>query len=173
MGGVSPSSEWTTLLAGFLIAGTGVGFVNAPLSYTSVSVVEQRLSGTASGINNTFRQVGIATGIAGLGAIFQSRLTDRLGSLLAGPSLPHGTVNRVSEAVASGGAQQAIAGVPPSARGVVEQAANRAFIDAFNDIILVAAIIAFTGAVLALLLIRSRDLAAPGAPAPAAEEVAA
>ncbi len=82
-------------------------------------------------------------------------------------------MNRVSEAVASGGAQQAIAGVPPSARGIVEQAANRAFIDAFNDIILVAAIIAFTGAVLALLLIRSRDLAAPGAPAPAAEEVAA
>ena len=56
---------------------------------------------------------------------------------------------------------------------MVQQAANRAFIDAFNDIILVAAIIAFTGAVLALLLIRSRDLAAPGAPAPAAEEVAA
>ncbi len=46
----------------------------------------------------------------------------------------------------------------------MEQAANRAFIDAFNDIILVAAIIAFTGAVLALLLIRSRDLAAPARP---------
>ena len=28
----------------------------------------------ASGINNTFRQVGIATGIAGLGAIFQSKV---------------------------------------------------------------------------------------------------
>ena len=29
----------------------------------------------ASGINNTFRQVGIATGIAGLGAIFQHQVT--------------------------------------------------------------------------------------------------
>ena len=173
MGGVSPSSEWTTLLGGFLIAGTGVGFVNAPLSYASVSVVEERLSGTASGINNTFRQVGIATGIAGLGAVFQSRLSGRLDSLLAGPSLPHGTVDRVSEAVASGGGQQAIAGVPASARGMVAEAANRAFIDAFNDIIVVAAIIAFAGAVLALLLIRNRDLAAPGAPAPADEQAAA
>jgi hypothetical protein len=173
MGGVSPSSEWTTLLGGFLIAGTGVGFVNAPLSYAAVSVVEERLSGTASGINNTFRQVGIATGIAGLGAVFQSRLGDRLESLLAGPSLPHGTVDRVSEAVASGGGQQAIAGVPASARGMVAEAAQRAFIDALNDILVVAAIIAFTGAVLALLLIRNRDLAAPGAPAPAAERTAA
>ena len=56
--------------------------MNAPLSYTAVSVVEQRLSGTAAGINNTFRQVGIATGIAGLGAIFQTRVTD--GSTAAG-----------------------------------------------------------------------------------------
>ena len=34
----------------------------------------------ASGINNTFRQVGIATGIAGLGAIFQHKIhgTDRV-----------------------------------------------------------------------------------------------
>ena len=49
MGGVSPDSKWTTLLAGFLIAGTGVGFVNAPLSYAAVSVVDQRLSGTPRG----------------------------------------------------------------------------------------------------------------------------
>ena len=51
---------------------------------------------------------------------------------------------------------------------MVAEAANRAFIDGFNDIIVVAAIIAFAGAVLALLLIRNRDLR-PGAPAPADE----
>ena len=165
MGGVSPSSEWTTLLAGFVIAGTGVGFVNAPLSYAAVSVVEERLSGTASGINNTFRQVGIATGIAGLGAIFQSRVADRLDSLLAAAPVPPGASDRLGEAVASGGAEQAIRAVPPGARGAVEEAANRAFIDGFNHIIVVAAIIAFAGAVLSLLLIRDRDLIAPGPPA--------
>jgi len=165
MGGVSPSSEWTTLLAGFLIAGTGVGFVNAPLSYAAVSVVEQRLSGTASGINNTFRQVGIATGIAGLGALFQSHVTDQLESRLAGAPVPAGAARGLGEAVASGGAQQAIESVPPSARRVVEEAATRAFLDGFNHIIVVAALIAFAGAVLSLLLIRDRDLTAPGPPA--------
>ncbi len=34
----------------------------------------------ASGINNTFRQVGIATGIAALGAIFQSQIASSFAS---------------------------------------------------------------------------------------------
>ena len=75
--------------------------------------------------------------------------------------MPPGAAKGLGEAVASGGAQQAIAIVPPSARGVVEEAATRAFLDGFNAIIVVAAIIAFAGAVLSLLLIRDRDLVAP------------
>jgi predicted MFS family arabinose efflux permease len=74
MRGITPSSGWTTLLAGFIVGGIGVGMVNAPLAATAVNVVEPRRAGMASGINNTFRQVGIATGIAGLGAIFQSNV---------------------------------------------------------------------------------------------------
>jgi EmrB/QacA subfamily drug resistance transporter len=73
MHGVTASSRWTTLLAGFIVGGIGIGMVNPPLASTAVSVVEPRRAGMASGINNTFRQVGIATGVAGLGAILQSR----------------------------------------------------------------------------------------------------
>jgi EmrB/QacA subfamily drug resistance transporter len=72
MYGVKVSSGWTTLLAGFLIGGIGIGMVNPPLATTAVSVVPVQRAGMAAGVNNTFRQVGIATGIAGLGAIFQS-----------------------------------------------------------------------------------------------------
>ena len=80
MHGLTPSSGWTHLLPGFIIGGIGVGLVNAPLASTAVGVVEPRRAGMASGINNTFRQVGIATGIAGLGAIFQHKIhgTDRV-----------------------------------------------------------------------------------------------
>jgi EmrB/QacA subfamily drug resistance transporter len=80
MHGLTPSSRWTHLLPGFIIGGVGVGLVNAPLASTAVGVVEPRRAGMASGINNTFRQVGIATGIAGLGAIFQHKIhgTDRV-----------------------------------------------------------------------------------------------
>src|SRR6185437_10007830 len=78
MWGIKLDSSWTTLLAGFIVGGIGIGLVNAPLASTAVSVVEPRRAGMASGINNTFRQVGIATGIAALGAIFQSRIASHL-----------------------------------------------------------------------------------------------
>ncbi|HLY94742.1 MAG TPA: MFS transporter [Gaiellaceae bacterium] len=71
MHGVTPSSTWTTLLPGFVVAGVGIGLVNPPLAATAVSVVPPQRAGMAAGANNTFRQVGIATGIAGLGAFFQ------------------------------------------------------------------------------------------------------
>ena len=51
--------------------------MNAPLATTAVSTVAVQRAGMASGINNTFRQVGIATGIAALGAIFASKVGDQ------------------------------------------------------------------------------------------------
>jgi EmrB/QacA subfamily drug resistance transporter len=74
MSGISVDSGWTTLLPGFIVGGIGIGFVNAPLATTAVSTVRQERAGMASGLNNTFRQLGIATGIAALGAIFQSKV---------------------------------------------------------------------------------------------------
>jgi EmrB/QacA subfamily drug resistance transporter len=100
MHGITASSSWTTLLPGFIVGGIGIGFVNAPLASTAISVVEPRRAGMASGINNTFRQVGIATGIAGLGAIFQSQ-----GSFIDGLN----AILLVAAFVAFGGAALALA----------------------------------------------------------------
>ncbi len=85
MSSVNASSHWTVLLPGLLIAGVGIGLVNAPLASTAVSTVRQERAGMASGINNTFRQLGIATGIAVLGAIFASQVEPSAFS-------PHGSV---------------------------------------------------------------------------------
>ncbi len=74
MRGIGVDSSWTHMIPGFVIAGLGSGLVNAPLASTAVGVVEPRLAGMASGINSTFRQVGIATAIAALGSIFYTRL---------------------------------------------------------------------------------------------------
>jgi EmrB/QacA subfamily drug resistance transporter len=78
MSGVKPSDDWTTLLPGFILGGIGIGFVNPPLATAAIGVVEPRRSGAASGINSTFRQVGTAVGIAGLGALLQAKLSHNL-----------------------------------------------------------------------------------------------
>jgi EmrB/QacA subfamily drug resistance transporter len=156
MRGLTASSSWTALLAGFIISGVGVGLVNAPLASTAVSVVPPQRAGMGSGINSTFRQVGIATGTAGLGALFQHLLTDKATGPLA----------RVPAEVLAQGRPQ-VAG--PGGR----EAYLSLFTGALNDLFLVAAIVAFAGAVLSFALIRQRDFIASAAGAPAPEAGAA
>ena len=171
MQGVTVDSEWTTLLGGFILAGTGIGMVNPPLASTAIGVVRPQQSGMASGINTTFRQVGIATGIAALGAVFQARVESRLDERLAGTPFA-GRTDQLSEAIASGGSNQVLGAVPPEFRPRLEAAANDAFISGLNDILLLGMLVAIAGAISAVALIRRRDFAAAQAgadqPAPAA-----
>jgi hypothetical protein len=80
MRGLDPSSDWTHLIPGFLVAGLGSGLVNPPLASTAVGVVEPRFAGMASGINSTFRQVGIATSVAALGSILATHTAGATGA---------------------------------------------------------------------------------------------
>ncbi len=80
MRGLDPSSDWTHLIPGFLVAGLGSGLVNPPLASTAVGVVAPRFAGMASGINSTFRQVGIATAVAALGSILATRTAGATGA---------------------------------------------------------------------------------------------
>lgn len=155
MRGLTPSSDWTALLPGFCVAGIGIGLVNPPLASAAVGVVEPRMSGMGSGISNTFRQVGIATGIAALGAILQARVITHVEDALRGM---HGIdVGRVAHSVATGSTQQAIATAPAGTRGAVAHAARSAFVTGLNEIFLVAAVVAFVGAAIGFALVRRRD----------------
>ncbi len=69
------SGEWTQLLPGMVLGGIAIGLISPSLAAAMVSVLPVEQSGRSSGINNTFRQVGIAVGIAGLGALFDHRVT--------------------------------------------------------------------------------------------------
>jgi EmrB/QacA subfamily drug resistance transporter len=167
MSGITVSSGWTTLLPGFIVAGIGIGLVNAPLASTSVSVVEPRRAGMASGINNTFRQIGIATGIAALGAIFQSRIA----SYFTVSHVPDGRAHGFARAISSGatprGLLQYVHG-PSNAQAMAASLAHSAFISGLNRILFVAAFVLFAGAILAFLLVRRQDFVASG-PQAAAE----
>jgi EmrB/QacA subfamily drug resistance transporter len=156
MRGLTASSSWTALLAGFIISGIGVGLVNAPLASTAVSVVPPQRAGMGSGINSTFRQVGIATGTAGLGALFQHLLSSRA----------EGALSRVpGEALAQGRA--------PIPGASAHHAYLALFTDSLNDLFLIGAIVAFAAAVGAFALIRQRDFIASQAAARPAPEAAA
>ncbi len=156
MRGLDVDSDWTALLAGFILAGAGVGMVNPSIGSAAIAVVPPQKAGMGSGINTTFRQIGIATGVAALGAIFQSRIDSELGK-----TLPHAS-SGLSDIVASGGSVAAAGVSPPGMREAVADASTVAFTTAMNEILLIAAVIALIGAVLGAVLTRPQDLATPG-----------
>jgi EmrB/QacA subfamily drug resistance transporter len=157
MSTLDASSGWTALLPGFVVAGIGSGMVNPPLSSAQIGVVEPRRSGMASGIGNTFRQVGIATGIAGYGALFEHSVTQRtldaLGS--AGQAVRGGDLGA---ALASGQAGPVLGRVPEQLRARLAEAIRVGFTGALHEILLIAAVVAAIGALSGFVLVRQRDL---------------
>jgi EmrB/QacA subfamily drug resistance transporter len=156
MRGVEPGDDWTALLAGFLIAGGGIGMTNPALATAAIGVVEPRRSGMASGINSTFRQVGVATGIAAWGALFQHEVSQKFVADAGAAANRLG--DHVADFVSFGGAQRT--GDPQLIR-----IAEAAFDSGLNHILLIAAIVALTGAVLTGLLVRPADFVASHVPA--------
>jgi hypothetical protein len=159
MGSLDASSDFSSLLVGFIVAGIGVGLLNPVIADVAVSVVPKEQSGMASGINDTFRQVGVAVGIAAWGAIFLGRGSGKVEELAAGTPAADGERPReLVEAVSSGNLDAALAGVPADARETVATAAREGFLAGMNDIVTIGAALAFVGAVFALWLVRERDI---------------
>jgi hypothetical protein len=157
MSGLDQASSWTHLLPGFLVAGVGSGFVNPPLASTAVGVVAPQRSGMASGINTTFRQIGIATGIAAYGSIFAASLHQKLRNALATiPSMSH-QVAHVVGAVQQGEVNHVISAAPASSRRALAQAIGASFTSSLNILLVTSAVLALIGGVGAAILIRRKD----------------
>jgi EmrB/QacA subfamily drug resistance transporter len=156
MRGLTVSSGWMHLFPGMIVCGVGSGLVNVPLVATAVGVVAPRHAGMASGINSTFRQVGIATGIAVLGTIFASHIRSTVIADLAGTPAG-GFSSQIADAVASGQVSAVVQSVPAAARDAVEAAAREGFVNALNLILLIAALLTFLATIFSFFLIRDKD----------------
>ena len=62
-------SSWTILLPGLLVTSVGTGLFNPTGSALALNALPDEQSGLASGANDTFRQTGVAVGIAALGTL--------------------------------------------------------------------------------------------------------
>ncbi len=159
MSGLTATSGWTALLPGFLVAGVGVGLLNPVIADVAVSVVPKERSGMAAGINDTFRQVGVAVGVAAWGAIFLGRGADKISTLAAGtPAANGGHPRQLLEAASDGRLGSALTAVPHAARGVVAGATREGFLTGLNAILVIGGLIAIAGAAVALWLVREHQI---------------
>jgi predicted MFS family arabinose efflux permease len=63
------TSSWWIVLPGELVALIGTGLFNPAVTNVAISSVPPEQSGVAAGVHDTFRQAGIAVGVAALGAL--------------------------------------------------------------------------------------------------------
>jgi hypothetical protein len=162
-------SGWTVLVPGFIVTGIGIGMVNPVLASSAVSVVPPERSGMASGANNTFRQVGIATGIAALGAVFQKQIEHAtaaaLGTTTTGQELLTRGGAALNGALAGGGVRQAAASIPSApARAALLQAYRVGFASTLDHLMIIGTVVAAVGSISAFALIRQRDFVPSYAP---------
>lgn len=152
MGFLTGSSGWTALLPGLLLTGVGIGIANPSIAKIGLGVVHPSRTGMASGISNTMRIAGLATGIAALGAALQARVTSEVRILL--PGAPGG----LPAVIASGGRQAAVASFAghPYPRSVISSVSTHSFASGMNEICLIGAAIVFSGSLAAFALVRAR-----------------
>ncbi len=159
MSGLSASDGWTALLPGFIVAGIGVGLLNPVIADVALSVVAKERSGMAAGINDTFRQVAIAVGVAAWGAIFLGRGADKIAALTAGtPAAAGDRPRQLIEAASGGKLGAALQAVPRGARAAVANATRQGFLSGLDTILVIGALVAFGGALLALWLVREHEI---------------
>jgi EmrB/QacA subfamily drug resistance transporter len=97
-------SSWTALLPGMLLCAVGTGLFNPAVIAVALGSVPIEQSGLAAGVNDTFRQAGVAVGVAALGALVPA------GSALGGGS-PTKYVDGLHNALFAGAGLAAVAAV--------------------------------------------------------------
>jgi EmrB/QacA subfamily drug resistance transporter len=155
MTGVDASTSWLHLLAGLAIVGAGTGLANPLVTFAHLGVLPPAQGGLASGINNTARQLGLAVGIAVLGALLQSRIADRVEQRTTG--LGHAR-RAVAARIADGDVAAATELAPAAARDSLRTTYEAAFASGLNEILVISGVLALLGLAAALVLVRSRDL---------------
>jgi EmrB/QacA subfamily drug resistance transporter len=158
---------WATLFPGFVVAGIGLGVSSAVISYGSLTCPPSQ-AGMATGALSTLRQIGVAGGVAMLGALFTGQAEGTATARLDGAPLPDKAIGDLIDAIGAGAGVRIAEDVPEMARGWLTEIAQTASADGLNIMLLVGGGLAALSAIAAFVLIRGR---AGGAPDPSAYEI--
>jgi predicted MFS family arabinose efflux permease len=97
-------STWLALLPGLLVVCIGTGLVNPALAAVALGSADGTQSGLAAGVNDAFRQGGIAVGVAAIGALFSA-------SSALGHGSPQAYVTGLHHALLIGAALALVGGI--------------------------------------------------------------
>jgi hypothetical protein len=122
-----------------------MGMTFAPMTAAAMSQVPPRISGSASGILNTSRNIGQLLGIAVLGSVLQSRLGLHAGEEFGGlPIADRALLDEIAGLVGTGQMEVIPTVVPPAMRDqlpIIFETVKQVFVLSIHETFYVAALI--------------------------------
>ncbi|MFJ4990094.1 MFS transporter [Streptomyces sp. NPDC088732] len=150
----SDSPIWILELLFFLM-GTAMAHVMPPATVAIMSSLPREKAGSGSAVNNTFRQVGGALGVAVLGSVMSTVYRDGIKDHLTG--LPAGVQHQAGESIE---ATRAVAEhMGPAGKALIAPATD-AFIHAIHVTALASTAVALLGMVVVLIFLPRKGAAA-------------
>jgi len=143
----------------FFVQGTGMAHVMTPVTVAVMQTLPREKAGSGSAVNNTFRQVGGALGIAVLGSVLSTVYRGGIDGHLGGlPAAARDAAGESIEATLGVAEKLGPAGAP------LVTAAHDAFLDAMHVTAVCSAGVSLVGALVVALFLPGR---APAGPRPA------
>ncbi|WP_101256217.1 MFS transporter [Streptomyces barkulensis] len=138
----------------FVVQGAGMAHVTPPVTVTIMQSLPREKAGSGSAVNNIFRQVGGALGVAVLGSLLSAAYRGRIDAELAGlPGLSEDARHAAGESIE---ATRALAErMGPAGRALTERA-DEAFVHAMHVTVVASAAVALAGAVVVALFMPGR-----------------
>ena len=153
-----PSAYFTTFFPGILLFGLGMSFTVAPLTTAVMGAVSDHYAGTASGVNNALSRIAgvFANAIFGALAVlfFSGSLQQNLGAV----SINKETKQAIMQQAVELGNAKVPDAVGADNKPEIETLYHTAFISAYKKIMLISAILAFSGALMSAIFIRNSTI---------------
>ncbi len=151
---------------GMIIYGAGIGLSMSTLSNLTLSAVSVEEAGEASGVNNTFRQIGSSLGSAVVGAALLTALATNLNSgISSSQAIPNQLKPQITSAVTSqtsnvefGGGAQISTKLPANVANEIITVSHKATTDANRLALIYAALFTGLGFLLTFFLPKKADM---------------
>ncbi|WP_426570797.1 DHA2 family efflux MFS transporter permease subunit [Aquihabitans sp. McL0605] len=158
---VTVTSGYPLVALVLVIVGVGMGFAMAPATDSIMGSLPPSRAGVGSAVNDTTREIGGALGVAILGSVTAAVYTSQIRSNPNYEALAKASpeaAKAVSDSV--GSASIVGAHLPAQAAQLITDAANEAFVVALQHTVIVGALVAFAGAVVAAVWLPARPVSA-------------
>jgi len=150
-----PEEFWTSFFPGIFFFGLGMSFTVAPLTTTVMASVDDRFSGTASGVNNSMTRVSGVFANAVIGALaillFRTDLEEKISFL----NIQQGVRNKILIQASELGNAKVPESVDNSLKEEVTNLLKSSFVHAFSTIQKICAVLAWLASLVAFFLIRN------------------